>query len=79
MERPPDSRALPLRLARKVLVAIVGVAVVLVGVAGLVLPILPGWLLIFAGLAILATEFEMARRGLDAIRRKFRQAWERYR
>ena len=30
---------------------------VLIGIAGLVLPIIPGWLLIGAGLAVLRAEF----------------------
>jgi hypothetical protein len=36
--------------------------VLLIGIAGLALPILPGWLLIFAGLAILGTEYVWAQR-----------------
>lgn len=47
-----------------------GTVVVLVGVAGLVLPVLPGWALIFAGLAILAGEFVWARRLLDSAKRR---------
>jgi uncharacterized protein (TIGR02611 family) len=50
------------RSGKRIAVTIVGVAVLLVGVAGLVLPILPGWALIFVGLGILATEYVWARR-----------------
>lgn len=50
------------RNAKRIGVTIAGVLVLLVGLAGLVLPILPGWLLIFAGLGILATEYVWARR-----------------
>jgi uncharacterized protein (TIGR02611 family) len=48
--------------AKRIAVTVAGVVVLLVGLAGLVLPILPGWLLIFAGLGILATEYVWARR-----------------
>jgi uncharacterized protein YqgC (DUF456 family) len=37
---------------------------------GLLLPIVPGWLLIIAGLAILGTEFVWARRLLDTAKAK---------
>jgi uncharacterized protein (TIGR02611 family) len=50
------------RSGKRIAVTIVGVAVLLVGVAGLILPILPGWALIFVGLGILATEYVWARR-----------------
>lgn len=52
------------RKARKVGVLIVGVAVVLAGIALLALPG-PGMLVIIVGLVILATEFEWAERWLD--------------
>lgn len=47
--------------ARKIVIFVVGTNVVLLGLAGLLLPVLPGWVLIFAGLVILATEFAWAR------------------
>jgi uncharacterized protein (TIGR02611 family) len=50
----------------RILLAAVGLAVLLTGIVGLVLPVIPGWVLIFAGLAILAGEFVWARRLLDA-------------
>lgn len=52
------------RSARKVAVLIVGVAVVLAGVALLALPG-PGMVVIIVGLVILATEFSWAQRWLD--------------
>ncbi len=70
---------LTLRLVRKLVVAVIGLVTILIGIAGLFLPILPGMFLIVAGLAILATEFALARRGLDAIRTRFRHLVERYR
>jgi uncharacterized protein (TIGR02611 family) len=50
---------------RKPLVLMVGIAVVAAGLAGLILPILPGWALIFVGFAILATEFAVAEKVRD--------------
>lgn len=49
------------RQARKIVMGVIGGTVLLIGIAGLVLPILPGWMLIFVGLGILATEFAWAR------------------
>ena len=62
------------RLRRPLLIRIVavvgGTALVLVGLVGLLLPVVPGWLLIIAGLAILGTEFVWARRLLDTAKAK---------
>ncbi len=49
------------RQARKIVTGVIGITVLLIGLAGLVLPVLPGWVLIFVGLGILATEFAWAR------------------
>ncbi len=51
-------------------VAIFGSALLLLGLIGLALPFLPGWLLIFAGLAVLGGEFVWARHLLDKVRRR---------
>lgn len=56
-----------LRIARKVVVAVVGGSVVLVGVAMVVLPG-PAFLVIPLGLAILATEFIWAKQWLKKAR-----------
>lgn len=56
-----------LQAARRIVVAVVGSTVILIGVALLVLPG-PGWVVIFAGLGILATEFVWARRLLQRAR-----------
>jgi hypothetical protein len=61
------------RNGRRVGVAIAGFTLILVGVALLVLPG-PGWLLIFAGLAVLATEYVWAQRLLNVAKRKAEQA-----
>lgn len=60
------------RAGRRVVIAIVGAVVVLLGVAMLVLPG-PGLLTIIGGLAILALEFPFAQRWLDAIKREIRK------
>ena len=53
--------------ARKVFDWIAGVGLVLLGIAGLVLPILPGVLLIIAGIAILSSHSALARRIHEAL------------
>jgi uncharacterized membrane protein YbaN (DUF454 family) len=55
---------------RKLLIGIVGVALVLLGIAGLVLPILPGWLLIIAGLAVLRTEYVWAKQLTESAQKR---------
>ena len=55
------------RHSKKIAVGIVGGIVLLVGILLIPYPG-PGWLIVFAGLAILATEFEFAHRVLDRAR-----------
>ncbi|MGH2596499.1 MAG: PGPGW domain-containing protein [Actinomycetota bacterium] len=62
------------RNGRRIGVTIAGVVVLLIGVAGLVLPILPGWVLIFVGLGILATEYVWAQRLLRLAKEKANSA-----
>jgi hypothetical protein len=68
----PPGRPAPLlvKLSRM----LVGTTLVLAGIAGLVLPILPGWLLIIAGLALLARDFFWARRLLDIVKSRWAAA-----
>ena len=61
------------RFARKAAIGIVGVLVVIVGIVLIPLPG-PGTLIIFAGLTILATEFDGARRLLDRAKDRVKQA-----
>ena len=61
------------RSGKRIAVTIAGFAVLLAGIALLVLPG-PGWLLIFIGLTILATEYVWAERLLKAAKRKAEQA-----
>lgn len=55
---------------RKVLVAIVGGFVLLLGIVTIPYPG-PGWLIVFAGLGILSSEFEWAKRLLTFARGKY--------
>lgn len=61
------------RNSRRVAITIAGFGLILAGIVLLVLPG-PGWLLIFAGLAILATEYVWAARLLGLAKRKVDQA-----
>lgn len=61
------------RNGKRVGVTIAGFAVLLAGIALLVLPG-PGWLLIFVGLGILSTEYVWARRLLAKAKEKAEQA-----
>ena len=38
---------------------IIGISALIIGLLGLVLPIIPGWLLIFAGLALLRSKLSI--------------------
>lgn len=57
------------RSGKRIAVTIVGSLILLIGIAGLALPLLPGWALIFVGLGILATEYVWARRLLMKAKR----------
>jgi uncharacterized protein (TIGR02611 family) len=60
-------------LTYRITVAVVGVAIIALGIVLLPLPG-PGWLVIFGGLFVLSTEFEWAERLLHYARDKVR-AW----
>ena len=63
----------PLYAAYRVLVFVAGLAVVVVGILLVPLPG-PGWVIVFLGLAIWASEFKTAQRVLGFVRGKVR-AW----
>jgi tellurite resistance protein TerC len=65
-----SNRQIIQRKARRLIVGLVGGTVVLLGLALLVLPG-PAFIVIPAGLAILALEFTWARRWLRKVRSKF--------
>lgn len=60
-----------LDLTWRVSIFLIGWAAVAVGLLGLLLPVLPGWALIFVGLAVLATEFVWAQRVLRSARARY--------
>jgi uncharacterized protein (TIGR02611 family) len=62
-----------LDLSYRVVVGLLGGAIVVLGIVLIPLPG-PGWLIVFAGLAVLATEFVWAERLLRFARRKV-QGW----
>ena len=67
-----DVRALGrvvVRGTRRAALTLVGFVLVVIGLAGLLLPVLPGWLLIIGGLAVLSREYSWARSGLTFARR----------
>lgn len=57
------------RGTRRAAVTLFGFTLVAIGLAGLVLPVLPGWLLIIAGFAVLSREYSWAHSGLAFARR----------
>ena len=59
------------RLAKRVIVLALGWAFILLGIAGLFLPILQGILFLLIGLAILSTESRVARYCLLRLRRRY--------
>jgi uncharacterized protein (TIGR02611 family) len=70
-------RALPGgALAVRILVTVAGIAVIAIGIVLLPLPG-PGWLIIFAGLGLLATEYSWAARLLRRTR-GYVEAWTRW-
>ena len=56
------------RHAKRVGIFVAGWGLIVAGIAGLALPILPGWVFIFLGLALLAREFEWAERRQDQLK-----------
>lgn len=54
----------------RIVVAVLGLAVLAVGIVAIPYPG-PGWAIVFVGLAILATEFDWARRLLAYTRRRY--------
>ena len=70
--RAVDLQAVALFLVRgtrRAALTAVGFALVCVGLAGLVLPVLPGWVLIIGGFAVLSREYSWAASGLAFARR----------
>jgi len=64
------------RIAWRIAISVIGVAVILLGIVLLPLPG-PGWLVIFAGLGVLGTEYEWAARLLTWVREQVRRSTQR--
>lgn len=58
------------RHIKKLTIGIIGSIVLVIGIIAIPYPG-PGWLIVFAGLAILSTEFDWAQRLLDRARAKY--------
>ena len=58
---------------RAVLRISLGILLVLVGIVGLILPIMPGWIFVVPGLVILGDYFPPIRRLLDWAKRKLEE------
>lgn len=78
LHSPREWFAVILKSTRRIVVLVIGIALVAGGVALLVLPG-PGLLVVVAGLAVLATEFAWAERLLDRAKDQAGRARERAR
>jgi hypothetical protein len=70
--RAVDGRALArflVRCTRRAVLTLAGFLLVCVGLAGLLLPVLPGWILIITGFAVLSREYSWANSCLAFCRR----------
>jgi uncharacterized membrane protein YbaN (DUF454 family) len=54
-----------------------GFGLLIIGIAGLLLPIMPGWIFVIPGLGLLAAEFEWARRLLDRVKKSHPKHWRK--
>lgn len=62
------------RRSKKTAVGVIGGLVLVLGLVAIPYPG-PGWLIVFAGLGILSTEFEWAQRALSSARQRY-DAWQ---
>jgi uncharacterized protein YqgC (DUF456 family) len=67
----------PVSRARKIFDWVAGISLLLLGIVGLVLPVLQGVLLILAGLAILSSHSALARRAHEAVKSGLRHIRDR--
>ena len=68
-----DGRAIArflIRSTRRAVITLAGFALVCLGLAGLLLPVLPGWVLIIGGFAVLSREYSWAHSCLAFCRRQ---------
>ncbi len=69
----------PVSTARKVFDWVLGITLLLLGVAGWILPILQGWVFILAGLAVLSSHSKWARAILDRLKSTGRKVRDKIR
>jgi len=67
----------PVSRARKLFDWIAGISLIVLGIIGLVLPVLQGVLSILAGLAILSSHSPLALRILEALKSRLRRVRDR--
>lgn len=53
---------------------LLGIGLVIFGIVGLILPVMPGWIFVIPGLLILADYFPPIRRLVDYVKVRFREA-----
>jgi hypothetical protein len=62
------------RMVKRVALIVAGWTLLLLGVVGIFLPVLPGALFLLVGLSILSVEYAWARRWVTALRNRFPRA-----
>ena len=75
--RPHRKSARSLPAWKRLLLLFVGWTLLLLGVIGLVLPVLQGWLMIFTGAAVLSLVSEMAYEALRWAFQRWPRGWRR--
>jgi uncharacterized membrane protein YbaN (DUF454 family) len=60
--------------AKKVARIAAGIGLILIGIVGLILPVMPGWIFIIPGLVILSEHFDWAKRLTEWLKSKFAEA-----
>lgn len=79
MPKPKEVLVFIARSGKRAGITLVGGIVLLAGIFGIVAPLLPGPLLIIAGLAILASEYAWARRALMSAKDHAKKVRNRFR
>jgi len=67
------------RGTRRAVLTLTGFVLIGLGIAGLVLPVMPGWILIIAGFAVLSREYSWAQSGLAFARKHAAQSGRKLR
>lgn len=73
-----DKQHIAVRWSYKSLVAVIGIAIIIVGLILIPLPG-PGWLIVFAGLAFLGLEFPFIHRFNSHVRDRVKTLWRKIR